>query len=104
RTMEAALTGESLPISKTVAPITDDKVSVGDRKNMVFMGTSVNSGRGSMIVTTTGLQTELGEIADLLTKVETGETPLQRRLAQLGNVLFWGAIIVVIIVFLVGWQ
>ncbi|GAB5490659.1 MAG: calcium-transporting P-type ATPase, PMR1-type [Phototrophicaceae bacterium] len=104
RTMEAALTGESLPISKKTDPITDDKVSVGDRKNMVFMGTTVNSGRGSMIVTSTGLKTELGEIADLLTKVQTGETPLQRRLAQLGNVLFWGAIIVVVIVFLVGWQ
>ena len=104
RTMEAALTGESLPISKAIDPITDNKVSVGDRKNMVFMGTAVNSGRGAMIVTATGLKTELGEIADLLTKVETGETPLQRRLAQLGNVLFWGAIIVVVIVFFVGWQ
>ncbi len=104
RTMEAALTGESLPVGKTIDPISESKVAVGDRKNMVFMGTALNSGRGAMIVTTTGLKTELGEIADLLTKVETGETPLQRRLAQLGNVLFWGAIVVVIIVFLVGWQ
>jgi len=104
RTMEAALTGESLPVSKNTAAIPESKVAVGDRKNMVFMGTTLNSGRGAMIVTTTGLKTELGEIADLLTKVETGETPLQRRLAQLGNVLFWAAIVVVVIVFLVGWQ
>lgn len=103
RTMEAALTGESLPVSKKITPIAEEKIAVGDRKNMVFMGTSLNSGRGAMIVTTTGLKTELGEIADLLTKVETGETPLQRRLAQLGSTLFYGAIIVVAIVFLVGW-
>ncbi|MEO1288481.1 MAG: cation-translocating P-type ATPase, partial [Chloroflexota bacterium] len=102
RTMEAALTGESLPVSKKIDAIPEDKVAVGDRKNMVFMGTAVNSGRGAMIVTDTGLKTELGEIADLLTKVETGETPLQRRLGQLGNTLFIGAIIVVVIVFLVG--
>lgn len=103
RTMEAALTGESLPVSKKISPIAEEKIAIGDRKNMVFMGTTLSSGRGAMIVTTTGLKTELGEIADLLTKVETGETPLQRRLAQLGNTLFYGAIIVVIIVFLVGW-
>lgn len=104
RTMEAALTGESLPVSKTTKVIDEGKVAVGDRKNMVFMGTALNSGRGLMVVTETGLKTELGEIADLLSKVETGETPLQRRLAQLGNVLFWGAIVVVVIVFIVGWQ
>ncbi|MGJ3237529.1 MAG: cation-translocating P-type ATPase [Anaerolineae bacterium] len=104
QTMEAALTGESLPVSKNTAPIPEAKVAVGDRKNMVFMGTAVNAGRGTMIVTQTGLQTELGEIAELLSGVETGETPLQRRLGQLGNVLFWAAIIVVTLVFLVGWQ
>ncbi|MEL7435922.1 MAG: HAD-IC family P-type ATPase, partial [Chloroflexota bacterium] len=102
RTMEAALTGESLPVSKSTDVISQEKVGVGDRKNMVFMGTALNSGRGTMAVTATGLKTELGEIASLLTKVETGETPLQRRLGQLGNALFIGAIVVVVIVFLVG--
>lgn len=105
RTMEAALTGESVPVGKSTDVINEQgSIGVGDRKNMVFMGTAVNSGRGVMVVTETGLKTELGEIADLLTKVEKGETPLQRRLAQLGSVLFWAAIVIVVIVFLVGWQ
>jgi Ca2+-transporting ATPase len=105
RTMEAALTGESVPVGKSIDALTETgSIGVGDRKNMVFMGTAVNSGRGVMIVTETGLQTELGEIADLLSKVEKGETPLQRRLAQLGSVLFWSAIVVVAIVFFVGWR
>ncbi|MDQ7034819.1 MAG: cation-translocating P-type ATPase [Anaerolineae bacterium] len=105
RAMEAALTGESVPVGKKIAAIEGTgSVGVGDRKNMVFMGTTVNFGRGLMVVTTTGLKTELGEIADLLTKVEKGETPLQRRLAQLGSVLFWAAIVIVAIVFFVGWR
>lgn len=104
RAMEAALTGESLPVGKDTKTIPQSNVSVGDRDNMVFMGTTINFGRGVMIVTGTGLKTELGEIANLLTKVETGETPLQRRLAQLGNVLFGAAIIIVAIVFFVGWK
>ncbi|MEL6307574.1 MAG: HAD-IC family P-type ATPase, partial [Chloroflexota bacterium] len=66
RTMEAALTGESLPVSKSTDVISQEKVGVGDRKNMVFMGTALNSGRGTMAVTATGLKTELGEIASLL--------------------------------------
>lgn len=103
RTMEAALTGESVPVGKNIEALsTAGSIGVGDRKNMVFMGTSVSFGRGTMVVTETGLKTELGEIADLLQKVERGETPLQRRLAQLGSVLFWAAIIIVAIVFFVG--
>lgn len=103
RTLEAALTGESVPVDKNIATIDRDNVSVGDQANMVFMGTAVNYGRGVMVVSETGLKTELGEIADMLQKVEQSETPLQRRLAQLGQVLTIGAIIVVVIVFLVGW-
>jgi len=103
RTMEAPLTGESTPVDKIIDPIDKDKVAVGDRQNMVFMGTSVNYGRGIMVVTATGLKTEIGEIASMLQSVERGETPLQRRLGQLGNVLFWAAIIIVAIVFFVGW-
>jgi Ca2+-transporting ATPase len=102
RTIEAALTGESLPIEKNIKTIDAEKVSIGDQHNMVFMGTAISSGRGLMAVTSTALQTELGKIADLLSKVEEGETPLQRRLEQLGRTLFWGALIVVVIVFLVG--
>jgi len=70
---------------------------------MVFMGTSVNYGRGEVLITETGLQTEIGNIATMLLQVEEGTTPLQRRLNQLGQVLATGALIVVILVFLVGW-
>ncbi|MDE2952130.1 MAG: cation-translocating P-type ATPase [Chloroflexota bacterium] len=99
---EAALTGESLPVSKDTAPIASDKLALGDRSNMAFMGTAVNFGRGEMVVTTTGLRTELGNIAAMLLQVEEGVTPLQRRLNQLGRVLATGALIVVAIVFAVG--
>ncbi|MDE2819351.1 MAG: cation-translocating P-type ATPase [Chloroflexota bacterium] len=99
---EAALTGESLPVSKDTAPIASDKLALGDRSNMAFMGTAVNFGRGEMVVTTTGLRTEIGNIAAMLLQVEEGVTPLQRRLNQLGRVLATGALIVVAIVFAVG--
>lgn len=102
RAQEAALTGESTAVDKNTTAIEQDNVAVGDRSNMAFMGTSVGYGRGTMIVTETGLATELGEIADMLQQVEAGETPLQRRLAQLGRVLTISAIIVVAIVFVVG--
>ena len=99
---EAVLTGESLPVGKDTAAIASDKVAVGDRSNMAFMGTAVNYGRGEMVVTTTGLRTEIGNIAAMLLQVEEGVTPLQRRLNQLGRVLATGALIVVAIVFAVG--
>ena len=100
---EAALTGESVPIGKSTEKIEGTQtVAIGDRTNMVFMGTSVNYGRGEIVVTETGLKTELGNIAALLLQVEEGTTPLQRRLNQLGRVLAIGAGIVVAIVFVVG--
>ncbi len=99
---EAALTGESLPVNKDIAPIAADHLALGDRSNMAFMGTAVNYGRGEMIVTRTGLDTEIGNIAAMLLQVEEGITPLQRRLNQLGRVLATGALIVVAIVFAVG--
>jgi Ca2+-transporting ATPase len=100
---EAALTGESVPVTKNVASIPGDQpVALGDRTNMAFMGTAVNYGRGELVVTTTGLKTEIGNIAALLMQVEEGTTPLQRRLNKLGQTLAIGAGIVVVIVFLVG--
>lgn len=100
---EAALTGESVPAGKNTNPIeSDENVGVGDRKNMAFMGTSINYGRGEMVITTTGLNTEIGNIAAMLLQVEEGITPLQRRLNQLGQILATGALIVVAIVFVVG--
>ncbi len=99
---EAVLTGESVPVSKDTTAIASDKIALGDRSNMAFMGTAVNYGRGEMLVTTTGLRTEIGNIAAMLLQVEEGVTPLQRRLNQLGRVLATGALIVVAIVFAVG--
>jgi Ca2+-transporting ATPase len=99
---EAALTGESQAVFKDDKPIDKDNVSLGDRHNMAFMGTSVTYGRGEMIVTGTGLKTELGKIASLLMNVEESQTPLQRRLETLSRFLVGGALAVVVIVFLVG--
>ncbi len=99
---EAALTGESLPVDKSIQPVAGDNVGIGDRKNMAFMGTAVNYGRGEMVVTGTGLKTELGKIASLLMGVEETQTPLQRRVDRLGQVLVFGALGVVGLVFVVG--
>ena len=87
---EAALTGESVPVTKDVAPISlgDKKdVPLGDRVNMVYMGSTVVYGRGKVLITATGMDTEMGKIADALAKAEDGETPLQKKLGQLSRIL-----------------
>lgn len=100
---ESLLTGESLPVEKSTAIIeTQGSITVGDRTNMAFMGTSVNYGRGEIVVTRTGLGTELGNIASMLMQVEQGITPLQRRLNRLGQILAIGATAVVAVVFVAG--
>jgi P-type Ca2+ transporter type 2C len=100
---EAALTGESHPVEKRTEAISGtDSVALGDRINMVFMGTAVNYGRGEMVVTDTALQTQLGKIAAMLMQVEEGTTPLQKRLNKLGQTLAIGAGIIVVIVFIAG--
>ena len=100
---EAALTGESIPVEKEVEAIVAKKaIPLGDRLNMAYMGTTVNYGRGEMVVTNTGLRTEIGNIATMLMQVEEGTTPLQRRLNHLGRILATAALIVVAIVFIVG--
>ena len=90
---ESALTGESVPVTKLIdainlAPEAKD-VPLGDRKNMVYMGSSVAYGRGVAVVTATGMDSEMGKIADALAKAEDGQTPLQRKLSQLSRVLTW---------------
>lgn len=102
RVEEAALTGESVPVEKSATLILDQEASLGDRKNTVFMGTVVSYGRGRGLVVDTGMSTQLGLIADMLQSVESEETPLQRRLDQLGRTLGWGALAVCGIVFLIG--
>lgn len=99
---EAALTGESEPVEKLTGAIAADEanaVALGDRKNMVFMGTIVSYGRGVAVVTETGMATELGTIANLLQEVKQEQTPLQNRLARLGKNLAWVALIIIVVVF-----
>ena len=101
-TQEAALTGESMPIHKIAEPLEKPDLPVGDKKNMGFLGTVAVSGKGYMIVTETGLQTELGKIASLLQGGKEEQTPLQIRLEELGHRLVWICLGVVALVFALG--
>ena len=90
---EAALTGESVPVLKFIDAInladeTKD-VTLGDRKNMVYMGSTVVYGRGTAVITATGMDTEMGKIADALAPAEEGQTPLQIKMSQLSKILTW---------------
>ncbi|HCC68371.1 MAG TPA: cation-translocating P-type ATPase, partial [Nitrospiraceae bacterium] len=96
---EAPLTGESVPVGKNIRPMPKD-VSVSDRKNMVFTGTTVTGGRGKAVVTSTGMNTEFGKIAEEVTAVTTEKTPLERRTEEIGKWL--GIIAVVVCVFIAG--
>ncbi len=88
---EAALTGESVPVNKALAALgladNIDDVPLGDRKNMCYMGSTVTYGRGKAVITDTGMATEMGKIADALAQAEDEETPLQRKLDELGTLL-----------------
>lgn len=99
---EAALTGEAHAVSKQMEQALPEDTSVGDRTNMVFQGTEVVQGRGTVLVTNTGMQTELGKIATLLQQVESEPTPLQERMDQLSQVLVYGSLVLVAIVVLGG--
>ena len=96
---EAALTGESVPVNKTDSTIDNNNVSLGDRKNMVFMGSVIVYGRGKAVVTHTGMDTEMGKIASALASAKEGKTPLQLKLNQLSKILTVLVIIISIIVF-----
>jgi len=102
RVEEAALTGESVPVEKITDPLGDPDLSVGDRLNMAYKGTTASYGRATGVVVATGMGTELGKVAALLTAEEERRTPLQRRLAQFGQRLSAAAIAVCVIVFAVG--
>ena len=99
---EAALTGESVPVDKKVDALTpgdNGDVALGDRKNMVFMGSTVVYGRGKAVVVATGMDTEMGKIADALANAEEGKTPLQIKLAGLSKVLTWLVIGICVVIF-----
>jgi len=102
RVEEAALTGESVPVQKNAALALDASASLGDRKNSAFMGTLVNYGRGHGVVVSTGMQTQIGLIADMLQTMEDESTPLQIRLDQLGKTLGIGALIICGVVFVLS--
>ncbi|WP_226665778.1 calcium-translocating P-type ATPase, SERCA-type [Metabacillus litoralis] len=99
---ESALTGESLPVQKSIQPIAGEEVGLGDLTNMVFMGTLVTRGSGVGVVIGTGMNTAMGQIADLLQNAETMETPLQRRLEQLGKILIVVALLLTVLVVGIG--
>ncbi len=101
-TQEAALTGESMPIRKFAELLEKPDLAIGDRKNMGFLGTVAVSGKAYMIVTETGLQTELGKIASLLQEGKEEQTPLQIRLEELGHRLVWICLGIVALVFVLG--
>ncbi len=100
---EASLTGESLPVEKNAALVLDRDIPLGDRKNTAFMGTVVSYGRGRGVVVSTGMHTQLGLIASMLQSVEEEQTPLQRKLDQLGRTLGYACLGICAIVFAVGW-
>lgn len=99
---ESALTGESLPVSKQAGAYVDPVSNLGDRINMVYMGTMVTRGKAEVLVTETGMSTEMGKIADLMQQSEEALTPLQQRLDQLGKVLVWLALAITLLVVLAG--
>ncbi len=102
---EAALTGESVPVQKHIDALSLEgakDVPLGDRKNMVYMGSTVVYGRGKAVVVATGMDTEMGKIADALALAESGQTPLQIKLAQLSRILTWLVLGICVVIFAVG--
>jgi P-type Ca2+ transporter type 2C len=99
---EAALTGESLPVGKSTEPVTGQDVPLGDRTCMAYMNTSVTRGRGELIVTSTGMDTEIGHIADMLANTETSKTPLQKQLDALSKIIASIAAVALVLVVLLG--
>ncbi len=99
---ESALTGESVPAEKNADDIIDGKSALGDRSNMIFSGCSITYGTGLAVVTATGMNTEMGKIANLLAGEKESQTPLQQKLAQLGKYLGIIALAACAIVFVIG--
>jgi len=99
---ESALTGESVPVEKMTGEIKDKDVAIGDMKNMAFSGSTVTYGRGIGIVIATGMNTQVGKIAGYIAKDDEEETPLQKKLAQIGKYLSIAVVVIAIIIFITG--
>lgn len=100
---EAALTGESLAVTKTSEVLHDKDLTLGDRLNMAFLGTTVTDGRGHLLVTATGAQTEVGKIGVLIDETVTRATPLEQKLARLGRLLVVIVLVLCAVIVLAGW-
>jgi len=99
---EAALTGESIPVEKISEKLeSEDDISLGDRLNMSYMGSSVVYGRGEGVVIATGMQTEMGKIASIIQSTQEGETPLQKRLTKLSKILSIIVLIICVLIFFI---
>ncbi|MDL2205581.1 calcium-translocating P-type ATPase, PMCA-type [Eubacteriales bacterium OttesenSCG-928-N13] len=103
---ESALTGESVPVEKHARAVVAEGAPIGDRLNMLYSGCSITYGRGSALVTETGMNTEMGKIAMLLSQEDDNQTPLQQKLAKLGRMLGIMAIVICAVIFVMGliWQ
>ena len=100
---EAALTGESNAVTKIIDPLDDKGAALGDRLNMAFLGTTITDGRGRLLVTATGAQTEVGKIGILIDEATTRATPLEQKLARLGRLLIVLVLVLCAVIVLAGW-
>ena len=98
---ESALTGESVPVSKTIEPL-EEELALADRRNMAFKGTAITRGSGEGVVIATGMNTELGHISSLTAEAQEEITPLEKRLDRLGKRLIWITILIAILIAVVG--
>lgn len=102
KSQEASLTGESVPSEKNSATIENEKVGVGDRTNMVFSSSLITYGRGKGVVVATGMNTEVGKIAGIISSTVKSETPLQTKLNKLGKTLGIAALVICVVIFGIG--
>ena len=96
---EASLTGESMPVHKTIEALAAGEIALGDRRNMLYMGTSVSAGKARAVIAETGMKTELGKIANMIQQIETEITPLQQKLEEFGKWIIYICFILVGLVF-----
>ena len=102
KAQEASLTGESVPVEKNTEALSDEKVGIGDRTNMLFSSSLITYGRGKGIVVETGMNTEVGKIANIINSTDETETSLQEKLNKLGKTLGIGALVICAVIFVIG--